>query len=68
MCGGSTAHLLSIEEMIAQATAEYTTDHATEITETQQIEITQLEGAIHMDEVNTGECSTMCNIYGEGTD
>jgi DNA topoisomerase VI subunit A len=54
--------------MIARATAEYTTDHAAEITETHQVAMTQLEGDIHMDEVNTGECSTVRDIYGEGTD
>jgi hypothetical protein len=68
MCGGSTVHLLSIEEMIAQATAEYSTVRAAETTETQQVAITQLEGAIHVGEVNIGECSTMHEIYGKGTD
>jgi hypothetical protein len=66
MCGGSPRHLFSVQEMIARATVEHTTGHAAEITKTQQVTTTQLEGGV--DESKTSECSNRNDIHSKGTD
>ncbi|KAG1830952.1 hypothetical protein DFJ58DRAFT_736806 [Suillus subalutaceus] len=59
----STTH----SEMIARATVEHTTGHITEITNTQQVTVTQLEGVVHVDEDKAGECLIGHNTYNKGT-